>query len=683
MNFTLALKMTPSLRYRPEIDGLRCIAVLAVIAFHAKKSLLPGGYLGVDVFFVISGYLITSIIIRETENGTFSLVRFWDRRIKRILPAASIVLLAVSVFQSLVMFRPDVQLQLDQKIACLLSLANLYFWRSAGDYWGNDESPFLHYWSLSVEEQYYILYPLLLVVLIRRARTHLAPLLLLMVIASFAVFAYGAVHHSSATFYLLPTRMWQLGAGCLLAVSSNRKPFETSSLGTLTGISLIVLSFCLPVTTSGIGYEALAAVAGACLVISSGSNRVSAVFLQNRSAIFIGRISYSLYLWHWPVMVSLKKIRDYGFVSSNALLSAIGIGSLIVLSLLSFYFIEEPFRRLKYGTPIVLGLALAFGMYFVVGEANFIERSYPSKYDTPTWHGRYYDLKPSGEFGEVFEVIAGSINTPERQANAMAFKEGGIIKQRSTADPSVVLIGDSHAVMWSKVVDEVTEELGLTTSLWSMNGESAFMQIPLGEKRGTYLTKSERFEYDSQRMALIKKWNPDIVIVASRWENLDASSVAYLFQFLESNAKHVLLIESPPLLDGVGNRSLFQYMAFLGITPSSAQGENQVWERVRFERTISTRRKVVDFALARPSFSFLPTADLFATDRGAIVASRTEIFYVDDDHLTDEGAEVASKRIKEGIQNILNGDLERFPIVSKQGEKANKTLHSTALPRSE
>jgi len=665
--------MSSSLRYRPEIDGLRCMAVLAVIAFHAKEALLPGGYLGVDVFFVISGYLITSIIIRETEDGTFSLVRFWDRRIKRILPAASIVLLTVSVFQSLVIFRPDIQLQSNQKIACLLSLANFYFWRSAGDYWGNgaEESPFLHYWSLSVEEQYYILYPLLLVVLIRRARSHMTPLLLLMVIASFAVFAYGAVHHPSATFYLLPTRMWQLGAGCLLAVSSNRKPFETSSLGTLTGISLIVLSFCLPVTTSGIGYEALAAVAGACLVISSGSNRLSAIFLQNRSVVFIGRISYSLYLWHWPIMVSLKKIRDYGFVTSNALLSAIGIGSLMALSLLSFYLIEEPFRKLKYGTPIVVGFALAIGMYFVVGESNFINRSYSSKYDTPSWHGRYYDLKPRGEFGEAFEVIAGSIDTPERQASAMAFKQGGIIRQRSTADPNVVLIGDSHAVMWSKVVDEITEELGLTTSLWSMNGESAFMQIPLVDRPGRYLTKIERFEYDSQRMALIKKWNPDIVIVASRWESVDATSVADLFQFLESNAKHVLLIESPPLLDDVGERSLFQYMAFLGITPSSSQGGNQVWERVRFERTVSTRRKVVDFALTRPRFSFLPTADLFATDRGAIVASGKKIFYVDDDHLTDEGAEVARERIREGIQNILNGDIERFPIVSKQGEEAN------------
>lgn len=677
--------MSSSLRYRPEIDGLRCIAVLAVIAFHAKESLLPGGYLGVDVFFVISGYLITSIIIRETKDGSFSLAKFWDRRIKRILPAASIVLLTVSVSQSTVIFRPDLQQLLSQKVACLLSFANFHFWMDAGDYWGNtaEESPFLHYWSLSVEEQYYLLYPLLLVVLIRRARTRLTALLLLMVIASFAVFAYGAVHHPSATFYLLPTRMWQLGAGCLLAVSLNRRPIETTSLGTLAGISLISLSFIFPVTTSGIGYEALAAVAGTCLVIYSGSNAISTILLQSRPAVFIGRISYSLYLWHWPIMVMLKKIRGYDYVTSNVLLGTIGIGSLIVLSTLSFYLIEEPFRKMKHGTPLVLGFVIAIGFYFVAVEPNFIKRPYLSDYDTPTWHGRYYDLKPRGELGEALEIIANSVHTPEREASALAFKEGGIIRHRSTTNPRVVLIGDSHAVMWSRVVDDVTEELGLTTSLWSMNGESAFIQIPLGEESGKYLTKSERFEYDSQRMAFIKKWNPDIVIVACRWENVNANSASAFFQFLESSAKHVLLIESPPLLDGVGNRSLFQYMSFLGYTPSNSTSENQVWDRVRFENTVSTRKKVVDFAFDRSNFSFLPTADLFAADGGAIVAVGRRVFYLDDDHLTTEGAEFARERIREGIQNILNGDIERFPIVSKKGEEANKTLHSTALPRSE
>lgn len=677
--------MSSALRYRPEIDGLRCFAVLAVIAFHAKESLLPGGYLGVDVFFVISGYLITSIILRESADGHFSLKNFWDRRIKRILPAASFVLLAVSLFQSSIVFRPDLQNLLNQKLAALLSFANLYFWRNAGDYWGNaaEDSPFLHYWSLSVEEQYYLIYPILLVVLIRRARKHLQILLISMIIVSFAAFAYGAVHHPSATFYLLPTRMWQLGAGCLLAVYSNSKPFIPSSSRTFTGISLIGLAFLFPVNTSGIGYEALAVVAGACLVVSSGSNRISAVFLQNRLAVFIGRISYSLYLWHWPIIVTLKKIRDYGSITSGIALGAIGLSSLLLLSLLSFHLIEKPFRKLKYGTPIVLGFAFAVGCYFLAVEPNFLKRSYFSEYDIPSWHGKYYDLKPRSEMGDAFRIIANSVNTPEREANAAAYKEGGLIRHRSSAEPRIVLIGDSHAVMWSKAVDDVTEELDLTTSLWSMNGESCLMQIPPIEEAGRYLNGRERFEYDSQRQFFIKKWNPDIVIVACRWEFITESAAADLFQFLESNAQNVLLIESPPVLDGIGNRSVYQYLSFLGIEAPSSPNDDLIWGHVTFENSIATREKLVKFAFARPKVSFLPTADLFASASGAIVASGSHVFYLDDDHLTDEGADVAKARVRIAIQNILSDNLDQYPIVTNNGQEANKTLHSTALPRSE
>ena len=338
---------------------------------------------------------------------------------------------------------------------------------------------------------------------------------------------------------------------------------------------------------------------------------------------------------------------------------------------------------MKYGTPLALGLVISIGFYFVAVEPNFIKRPYLNNYNTPTWHGKYYDLKPRGEFEEAFEIIADSVHTPEREASALAFKEGGIIRHRSTADPRVVLIGDSHAVMWSKVVDDVTEGLKLTTSLWSMNGVSPFIQVPPIEQRGIYLTQKERLVYDSQRISLIKKWNPDIVIIACRWDNVDENLASDLFRFLESSAKHVLLIESPPLLDRVGNRSLFQYMSFLGITPSDSTSESQVWHHVRFANTLSTRKKIVNFAFDRSNFSFLPTADLFAADSGAIVASGKRVYYLDDDHLTDEGAELAAERIRKVIQNVLNGDFERFPIVSKPGKEAIKTLHATALLRSE
>ncbi len=644
--------MPQPFRYRPEIDGLRCIAVLAVIAFHARESILPGGYLGVDVFFVISGYLITSIILQEAEEGTFSFAKFWERRIKRILPAACVTLLVASIFQNVWMFRPDLQHLATQKIACLISFSNFTFWMNAGDYWGNAavESPFLHYWSLSVEEQYYLLYPLFLMLVFRSARKHLTPIICGLVVISFAAFAYGVSHYPSATFYLLPTRMWELGAGCLLASYSNRRVFATNSLGTITGISLIGFSFFFPFTPTGIGYDAVVAVVGTILVLCSGETSLSTILLQNRLAVFIGRISYSLYLWHWPILFSLRRIRDYGQVSSSILLGAIGFGSLVVLSLLSFYLVEEPFRKMKYGAPLAMVLAMTIGFGFIVIEPMVLDRPYVSQYDIPTWYGRYYDLNPTGDLGEAFETIAKSVNTPKSEASATAFKEGGIIRSRSTKDPRVVLIGDSHAVMWSKLVDEITEELDLTTSLWSINGELVFPYNDQVWQPGVCLTKGQRMEYDSARMRFIKKWNPDVVIIACGWEKVDKSVADELFDFLESNAKHVLLIESPPVLDRVGNRCLYQYLPFLGFSPSDSLTDNLVWKHVNFSNVLETRKKLVEFAFDRSNFSFVPTADLFTKEGGAIVASGKKVWYLDDDHLTNEGSEIARERIREAIQ---------------------------------
>ena len=675
--------MSSSIQYRPEIDGLRCLSVLAVIAFHAKVFLVPGGYLGVDVFFVISGFLITSIILKESSEGKFSLTKFWDRRIRRILPAAAFVLLAVSVFQSSMVFRPDVQQLSEQKLPALLSFANFHFWKNTGDYWGSaaEDSPFLHYWSLSVEEQYYLLYPVLLVALLSMARRHLSTVIAAVMIASLAAFCYGIIHHPHAAFYLLPTRMWQLGAGCLLAVHANRKSFAPSASGTLLGISLIGITFLFPANPWGIGYESLAAVAGACLVIGSGSNRISKVLLENRAAVFMGKISYSLYLWHLPVIVTLKKLGNYGSISSGPVLVAMGIGSAMLLSLLSYYLIEKPFRKLRYGTPIVLGFALVVGCYFYAVEPSVLKRPYSSQYATPTWHGKYYDLNPRGEMSNAFSIIANSVNTPEREASATAYKVGGIIRKRSDAEPRIVMIGDSHAVMWSRAFDDVTGELDLTASFWSMNGESAMMQFPPVEKAGgIYLGARERFDYDAQRQDLIRKWNPDIVIVACRWELLSEAETAGLFQFLASHAKRVLLVESPPVLDGVENRCLHQYLSFLGKDRNRPANGPLLWEDVSYAKSKATRQKLVKIACDRPNFSFLPTADLFASDSGAIVASDKHVYYLDDDHLTDEGAGVAKERIRTAIQSILSGDLDKFPIISNYGQEADKTLEATALP---
>ncbi|MBX2853299.1 MAG: acyltransferase [Phycisphaeraceae bacterium] len=676
--------MTSQIRYRPEIDGLRCFAVLAVIIFHANTTILPGGYLGVDVFFVISGFLITSIIFREAAGGRFSFKKFWGRRIKRILPAATLVLMTVSLIQSQIIFRPDLELLLNEKIASLLSFANFHFWGNTRDYWGHAavESPFLHYWSLAVEEQYYLFYPIFFVVIYsnKRIRENLPVLLFLFMLASFAFFAYGSVHDINTAFYLLPARAWQLGAGCLLAVSANQKPFGNAALGTITGICLIAIAYAFPTNTNGIGYQSLVVVAGASLIIGSGSNRVSSVILENAPVVFIGRISYSLYLWHWPILVTLKKLRDYGSITSNITLAAIGGGALIALSIGSYYLIENPFRRNKYGVPAALCFVVAAGFFFVVIEPNYLSRSYTTNFDKPTWHGRYYDLKPDPAMSKAYRIIAESVHTPERQASRTAYREGGIIRQRSSKYPKVVVIGDSHGVMWSKSVDSITKEMGLTTSLWSMNGVPFYTQVPPGDHPNKALTQAERMQYDAQRLSLIKKWKPDLVIIGANWKFIPGDYLTDIYDFLEIHAENVLLIESPPVLDGVGCRCVYQYLPFLGIEPPASQDQSLIWERCTFTQTQRIRAGLVQVAFERPTFSLLPTADLFASDGGAIIGSGPRIYYLDDNHLTDEGTDIVKPRIKMAIQNILGGDRNSFPIVSDSGSASDKTLRSLVLP---
>jgi regulator of extracellular matrix RemA (YlzA/DUF370 family) len=520
----------------------------------------------------------------------------------------------------------------------------------------------------------------MLVFLLTKRGERLQFMIMILMALSFAIFAYGAVHHPGAAFYLLPTRMWQLGAGCLLAASRGNVLFRNSARGTLAGLLLIGVVFFFPVNSSGIGYEALAVVAGACLIIQSGSNRVSALVLQNPAAVFTGKISYSLYLWHWPIIVTLRKLRDYGHLTSNVVSCLIGAGSLILFSLLSFYVIEQPFRRFRYGSLAVIGFAAAIAVFFIAVEPAILGRPYSSNYNVPSWYGLCYNVSPRRKMTPAIKAIVNSVHAPVREVLPTAYKEGGLIRRRAGADPRVVLIGDSHAVMWSKVVDDVTEKLGVTVSFWAMSGESGLMQAPSVAESGRNLTKEERLEYDVQRRILLAKWNPDIVIVANRWEHVSEAAAIPLLSFLEANVKNVIIVESPPVLRGVEDRSFYQYASFLGGAGSISIDNKHLWPRADFGDVVKVRRELVEMSLRRSNFSFLPTADLYAQTNGSIVASGRDVYYFDDDHLSAEGADLAASRFMQAIQNILSGKRGSFPLVSDHGEEAGETLRLTALP---
>lgn len=307
-------------KYRPDIDGLRAIAVLSVVGFHAFPYWIPGGFIGVDVFFVISGFLISTIIYKGLEAGTFSFADFYARRIRRIFPALVLVLLASLCFGWFALLA-DEYTQLGKHVAAGAGfVANLVFWSEAGYFDSSAETkPLLHLWSLGIEEQFYILWPLLLW-LGWKCKLNLGLITVALAAASFALNVHGLQADPVATFFSPQTRFWELLCGGLLAWATLYKPgiydyvgrLQATVLG-LLGLGLLASGFWIIHQDFGFpGAWALLPVAGTVMIIVAGPDAwPNKALLSNRVAVWIGLISYPLYLWHWPLLTFARIVRKH------------------------------------------------------------------------------------------------------------------------------------------------------------------------------------------------------------------------------------------------------------------------------------------------------------------------------------------------------------------------------------
>ena len=344
---------TQPVSYRPEIDGLRALAVIVVMMFHAKIA-LSGGYVGVDIFFVISGYLITSLIVKDLQKGTFTFVAFWERRIRRILPALSVVVIVLLVAGWFLLLPEDYVALGRSTMALAAIVANIYFWRNTSGYFANtEEMPLLHTWSLAVEEQFYLIMPLFLVIAFRLSAPLLLPVVIVSMFGSLAVSAYAVAVFPGAAFYFLPSRAWELLIGSILAlmpaswIPNNRLARETI---TYVGLACIVASCVLYTEATPFpGLAALVPCSGTAVIIwantlgPSGMRLTSAgALFASRPFVFLGLISYSLYLWHWPLLA----FSNYWSLWPLSLTSRLGLLALaFLLATLSWRFVETPIRR--------------------------------------------------------------------------------------------------------------------------------------------------------------------------------------------------------------------------------------------------------------------------------------------------------------------------------------------------
>ncbi|WP_311030734.1 acyltransferase family protein [Mesorhizobium koreense] len=430
------------MQYRREIDGLRAVAVLPVILYHAGLGIFSGGFVGVDVFFVISGYLITTLIIADLEKGSYSIVAFYERRARRILPALFFVMLCCFPFAYAWML-PSQFADFGQSVAAVTTfVSNILFWRRT-NYFAPDSdlNPLLHTWSLAVEEQFYILFPILLLLLWRLGRRVLVFVVFALSLLSLGLAQWASSHATTANFYivtgnfyLLPSRGWELGAGALCAfVLHGRAQPSNTILSGLGLASIIVSVFFYDDSIPFPSLYALLPVAGASLVILyAGSSTWIAHLLSTRVLVGIGLTSYSAYLWHQPLFAFARIRIEH---PTQTMLAGLTVGT-FALAWFSWRFIERPFRgrgRLVPSRTAIFGLSAAAGCVFLAaGLAGYFMHGLPGR------------IAPSGRsFAELgldqrLRVNDGLDSVCVELTNSPRCRNG--------SHPKVVLWGDSYAM---------------------------------------------------------------------------------------------------------------------------------------------------------------------------------------------------------------------------------------------
>lgn len=502
------------MQYRREIDGLRALAVLPVLLFHAGFQHFSGGYVGVDVFFVISGYLITSIIINELHAGTFSIVKFYERRARRILPALFVVMLTCLPFALLWMSPTSLQDFSKSIVAVSLFLSNILFWKEAGYFaTANELKPLLHTWSLAVEEQYYVLFPIFLMLTWRFVgRRWIVSILLVATLASLALSEWALTRYASASFYLLPTRGWELLIGALAAfylfsnTSTNKVPHYFYQVASLLGLALIIYAvFAYDKFTLFPGVNALSPTIGAVLVVLfANSQTFVGKLLGSKLLVGIGLISYSTYLWHQP----LFSFARYGSIQEPSKITYLLLILLaLLLAFLTWKFVETPFRNKNITSrKQIFWFGLLGSLFFIsVGLIGVVNKGFEKRFNMPQ--------TLSGSFGLTLRASE-CFDKPNLYKNDDWLCDIGV-KNKVAAKPAIAVFGDSH----SKSLFDAFDQSALHANIHGVYSGTSYCTPLLGvyilradqELVGCHLVNQRLFDYvkanQIKKVFLIGRWS--------------------------------------------------------------------------------------------------------------------------------------------------------------------------------
>lgn len=539
--------------YRADIDGLRAVAVLAVIANHLPGEYLASGFLGVDVFFVISGYVVTASTLRTTQAsfaGFYS--AFLARRIRRLWPA----LICCVLITSLVVLAVDTaaEYSITTGIASLFGVANVFLFQTELDYFAPSSklNAFTHTWSLGVEEQFYLLFPLLIWFAVyrvgRKLDRSLATLLVCLSLVSCGLFVFYYSRDLNLAYYLMPFRFWELGLGCLAFLfTKNRPDFSRSPIASILSplaFCVIVGSFFLPQSIA-IQSTLLAVVATAILLVAQHRS-VTHSFLTLNPVVYLGRISYSLYLWHWPV-VSLSTLALPHEWRSSPLLIVV----MIVCASASYHFVETPFRNRRWSTHHVRHIVMGLGSSCVIGAAVYC--------------GLYFlqANKQSGDEDSVFPashlpLYASDLSfktclvDDKRPLTEDTFKQCTVHPGPGSGMPRLWALGDSHVVHLQALLYGLHEQLGLGVFFVGTPGRP-YPSLPHAQ----YAPQDKISDYVLSQLApgdilLISRlafqrnhWPPRVLRGYGKW----AEKVGVLAQNLSENGVHVVVVAPVPIFD--------------------------------------------------------------------------------------------------------------------------------------
>jgi peptidoglycan/LPS O-acetylase OafA/YrhL len=644
------------LGYRRDIDGLRAIAVLAVVAFHCGCPWLRGGFIGVDIFFVISGYLICSIIFRETQQGTFSIARFYKRRCKRILPALAVVLLFCFGMAALVLSPLEAHRLGDSGIAAALSSSNILFiFRSGYFAEGAPTTPLLMTWSLAVEEQFYLAFPLIMILLQRTSRRGQLLCLTGLSVASLLACVYAEFHLPVWNFYLPVTRAWELGAGTILAVwqsgtlrFKSAVSWKTEILGAV-GILIVICSMMVySPHTRFPGYEAALPVLGTLLLLASAGSRVNRM-LETRPLVAVGLISYSLYLWHWPLL-------SFAEVLSTKPLHTRTIAILMLFAFLaaslSYIFVEKPFRQRKESSTRSVLLAYAALIVFLATVGGIFSATHGLGLRDPTLYAiesraaldRHHPCISSGSY-----LRMSALCVPPARTNV----------------PAIALLGDSHAEAISEILRGYASRQGWQLVVLTREkcpptqGETRLSNVPIEPCRefNRSALKYIRSRPDIQVIFLTAGWGG--VYIADRYQTAPADqnmqqSAANLkiglqseVGALEAAGKHVIVMDDVPGLTFDPAASVrYEHIAarrflnriLLSDPPDLGSGDSEDRSLAVTPSAVVASEQLAAIKSADAGLTLIDPKNVLCSDTQCFFTNKSDLYYADSSHISRMGA---------------------------------------------